>query len=237
MSTRLVVVRHAQASAGEADYDQLSPLGFDQARRLGAWLAAHHPQGFAQVLTGDLRRHRETEATIAQAFRDADLALPEAARDAAFDEFDHHAVLRAFARHGAGADLAALARSGAPPDPRDVYRMLRVALGVWSRGELDDDLHEGWHAFSARATRAAARLGALAPDERPVLVVSSGGLISQLARLALGIPAETSVELNLTLRNSAISEFRVHEGRLLLQSWNALPHLAGAADRALWTYY
>ena len=46
---------------------------------------------------------------------------------------------------------------------------------------------------------------------------------------------QRAVELNLSLRNSAVSEFHPHGPRLRLGSWNALPHLHG--QRELWTYY
>jgi len=42
------------------------------------------------------------------------------------------------------------------------------------------------------------------------------------------------VQLNLSLRNSALSEFHAGPDGLRLASWNALPHLADA--RELWTY-
>ena len=67
------------------------------------------------------------------------------------------------------------------------------------------------------------------------LVLSSGGVISRLAQIALDVPNHRAVELNLALRNSALSEFHPHGGRLRLGSWNALPHLHG--QRELWTYY
>ena len=53
--------------------------------------------------------------------------------------------------------------------------------------------------------------------------------------MALDVPVERAVELNLSLRNSAVSEFHPHGPRLRLGSWNALPHLHG--QRELWTYY
>ena len=65
--------------------------------------------------------------------------------------------------------------------------------------------------------------------------ISSAGVISRLAALALEVPDARAVELNLSLRNSALSEFVNFGGRLRLNTWNALPHLHGARD--LWTYY
>jgi hypothetical protein len=68
-------------------------------------------------------------------------------------------------------------------------------------------------------------------------VVTSGGVMAQLAQYALGGSDDAAVELNLSIRNSALAEFHAADGRLALASWNALPHLAAPDRRTLWTYY
>ena len=58
-----------------------------------------------------------------------------------------------------------------------------------------------------------------------VLMISSGGPISNAVAQVLGAPAQTGIELNLRLRNSAITEFDYTPRRLSLVSFNAVPHL------------
>ena len=60
----LYLVRHGQASFGAADYDRLSALGERQSVRLGAYWRERGVV-FNAVLTGTLRRHRQTWAGIA----------------------------------------------------------------------------------------------------------------------------------------------------------------------------
>ena len=55
------LVRHGQASFGSDNYDQLSPLGHQQARWLGEYFAERDMQ-FDGLITGDLVRHQETGA-------------------------------------------------------------------------------------------------------------------------------------------------------------------------------
>ena len=62
---QLYLVRHAQASFGAADYDQLSTLGERQSLRLGEYFAAKGIV-FEAAITGSLRRHAQTFAGIAQ---------------------------------------------------------------------------------------------------------------------------------------------------------------------------
>lgn len=225
----LLLARHGQASYGAADYDKLSDRGHQQARRLGEWLARGGHR-FEAVVVGGMRRHRETAEGVAEAFAAQGLALPEPVADLGFAEFDHEAVFSTWLRENAGHPVAIASRSGLP---RDVGAMLQAALLAWAQDELPG-LPETWTAFGERVHAAGERLQALAGSGE-ALVLSSGGVISRLAQIALDVPNHRAVELNLALRNSALSEFHPHAGRLRLGSWNALPHLHG--QRELWTYY
>ena len=55
----LYVIRHAQASFGKPDYDQLSRLGFRQASLLEGYLS-HQGVGFEAVFSGAMKRHLDT---------------------------------------------------------------------------------------------------------------------------------------------------------------------------------
>ena len=72
--------------------------------------------------------------------------------------------------------------------------------------------------------------------EGDVLVVSSGGPISTAIGLVLGAPAETTIELNMRIRNSAVSELAFTPQRHTLLTYNTLPHLDRADDAAMITY-
>ena len=58
-------VRHGQASFGTDDYDRLSPLGWQQARWLGRHLSETGHR-YDAVVSGGMRRHRETAQAIAE---------------------------------------------------------------------------------------------------------------------------------------------------------------------------
>jgi len=77
---------------------------------------------------------------------------------------------------------------------------------------------------------------ALAYHEGKVLLVSSGGPISTAAGLLLNLQPMAIIELNLRLRNSAVSEFTALPTRHVLLSWNSLAHL-DHADYAGWVTY
>jgi len=52
----------------------------------------------------------------------------------------------------------------------------------------------------------------------------------------LGAPAETTIELNMRIRNSALTEFAFNPKRHMLLTYNTLPHL-DHADYKDWVSY
>ena len=69
-----------------------------------------------------------------------------------------------------------------------------------------------------------------------VLVVSSGGPIATAVGYVLGASPEATIELNLRIRNSSITEFAFTPKRHMLVSFNAIPHLEHP-DHAKWITY
>jgi broad specificity phosphatase PhoE len=66
-----------------------------------------------------------------------------------------------------------------------------------------------------------------------VLLVSSGGPIATAVAQVLRTSPETSIELNMRMRNSAVTEFSFSLKRHSLVSFNSLPHL-GAPSHKEW---
>jgi broad specificity phosphatase PhoE len=64
-----------------------------------------------------------------------------------------------------------------------------------------------------------------------VLFVSSGGPISTAVGHILGAPAETTIELNLRIRNTSLTELAFTPKRHMLVTYNTLPHLDADAHK------
>lgn len=231
---RIMLLRHAQANWGGADYDQLSERGQAQAAALGDWIAAASPWNLASVWRGRQRRHADTLGAIERACTRAGRALPPATVAAEWDEFDPAALLAAFRAHAP--DHPALAALKHAPTPGEARALLAAVFEAWRLGALDAAVPETWRAFAARIAAARTRVEAESPPGA-VLVVSSGGAIARCAQAALDLTDTRMIELNLGLANSAISECVVRSGRWSLLSWNTLPHLANGAARALASHY
>ena len=210
----LYLVRHGQASFGAADYDQLSPLGREQSQRLGAWFRARGMR-FDVVFTGTLRRHAQTLAGIEAGLQ----ARHEAQALPGLNEYDSQAVVRAIHPGPiAAAGSAALAPA--------FFRLLREGLAQWMAGTTRP---EGMptHADFVAGVVGALDLVRTQHADGSVLLVSSGGPISVALGHVLGLAADATIEINMYLRNSALSELKVSPKRHSLISFNSLPHLDG----------
>ena len=227
------VLRHAQASASAADYDELSTLGHSQAQRVGEYLASHKIK-FDAVYIGALKRHAQTLAGITAAYEQAGLALPAASVLPELNEYDFRGVLNAYKK--------------VYPDDQDIAAgrwlvALKAAMIAWARDQIGSDDLETWAQFHIRVNAAAkriardARLGAdlLATQSGEVLVVTSGGVISLFAQRALGFDDNSIVAMNLALKNTALNEFRVTENSWQLQSFNTMPHCVQPLDSSFHT--
>ncbi|HEY5637530.1 MAG TPA: histidine phosphatase family protein [Burkholderiales bacterium] len=206
------LVRHAQASFGSDDYDRLSELGHRQSRWLGEYFAGRG-LAFDRVITGSMRRHRETLEGIAQALKD----LPTAAVMPGLNEYHADALLDAHA------EATGTPRLDRKADRRTHFRLLREVLHAWVDGTLAGGAHPSFTAFSAGVREGLA--AACARGAERVLVVSSGGPISTALCQVLGAEPGTMVELNLQTRNSGISELRATSRAVACMSFNTVPHL------------
>lgn len=212
----LYLVRHGQASFGAADYDQLSELGERQAERLGAYWA-ERGQGFDAVLTGSLKRHAQTWAGIARGARlDIEpLVWP------GLNEYDSEAVIRAVWPSGREATL------GDPMSPegyRAHFRLLRDGLAQWMAGTVSPEGMPTYTDFVHGITSALDHVRTLHQGQK-VLFVSSGGPISTAVGHVLGLSPDATIDLNMRIRNSAVTEFQFNPRRHTLLTYNTLPHL------------
>ena len=219
----LYLVRHGQASFGADDYDQLSPLGLQQAQRLGAhWLA--HGQRFDTVLMGTLRRHAQTLDGIAQGL--PGLPAPQVLPN--LDEYDSLALIRAI-------HTEPLQKPNTPELYRHHFRLLCDAIAQWMAGVISPQGMPSWEDFSLGVRRVLDQVRRDHADQN-VLLVSSGGPISTAVGEVLGTAPEVTIALNMRIRNSAVTEFSVSPKRLMLQTFNTLPHLHAAEHASLVTH-
>lgn len=212
----LLVIRHGQASFGQDDYDVLSDLGHEQSRAVGALLGEMDwvPD---RLVTGTLKRQKDTLSSMG--FDQA----PE--EHAGFNEYDFGDLLQARFK-GHVPDLV-------KGDRKTHFRALRETVFEWQDAAFDG-ASETFSEFEARTE--AARAFATDTDAKRVLVISSGGVIGQLTRQALGANYRHMMELNLQIKNTAMTRFMFKGDRCSLHEFNATPHFMTPTGAKLLSY-
>jgi len=211
----LYLVRHGQASFGADNYDQLSDLGRRQCVQLGRYVA-DRGLVFDAALSGTLKRHQQTVSGICEGAG----APLETTQWPGLNEYDSHAVIAAIHPEPLG-------RPTTPELYRHHFRLLRQGLLQWMLGKTQPLGMPTWRDFQQGVVDALTHIRQ-SPAQR-VLLVSSGGPIACAIGHVLATPPEATVELNMRLRNSSVTEFAFNSKRHMLQTYNTLPHLDAPA--------
>ncbi len=219
----LYLVRHGQASFGAEDYDKLSELGHRQSVRLGEYFALKGIR-FDAVIAGTLRRHLETLAGIREGLRQPGDHLPWAG----LNEYDSEAVI-------ATVHPEKLQKPSSPEMYRAHFRLLRDGLAQWMAGAASP---RGMPSYPQFVEGVASALDHIKANHHGgnVLIVSSGGPIATAVGLILGVRPEVTIELNLRIRNTSVTEFAFTPKRHMLVSYNAIAHLE-SPEHASWITY
>lgn len=226
--SEIYLVRHAQASFGEGDYDRLSPLGHQQAAWLGEYFRFRELK-FDRVICGDMVRHHQTLDEICVA-----MGLDPADRQAhsQWNEFDFEALVCAYlAEH----PEEQLDRKTAKTS--DFSRLLRKTMYAWAGDELTRDIPETWADFEQRVCSGLSRATSPFEQDSRTLVVSSGGAIAMAIRQVLAAPAEAMIQMNIQARNSSFSHFYFNQDSIHLSGFNHVPHLDHPERRTAVTYF
>ena len=218
----LYLVRHGQASFGADNYDVLSELGRRQTVRLGEYFALKGI-AFEAGFTGTLSRQTTTFDAICEGMA----THLGASRRPGLNEYDSAAVI-------ATVHPGSLEKPSSPEMYRNYFRLLKQGLALWMAGSASPRGMPSYCDFAAGVSDTLDHIRS--SHDGNVLLVSSGGPIATAVGQVLGTNAETTIELNLRIRNSSVTEFAFTPKRHMLLTYNTLPHLNGAEHSHLITY-
>jgi len=237
--SRLLLVRHGQASFLEADYDRLSSRGEEQSRVLGAYWTTRN-QVFHRIATGPRERQRRTAAIVARAYADAGQPFPEIVVMPEFDEYQAEEVVKAVlatlvAEDRGVADLhhAFQAARETAEQHRTFQKMLEALMERWACGEVAAPEVETWPEFCERVNRGLTHFLSRAAKSEQAAIFTSGGPIAVAAQRALHLSARDTLRMSWMSRNCSWTEFLSSGERFTLSAFNAFPHLD---DASLLTY-
>ncbi len=219
----IYLIRHGQASFGTGQYDMLSDTGFAQSRVLGESLKQRTPK-VDLVITGGMRRHRETAETALTAMG----VTAELEIDAGWEEYDHVAILAAYQPRWADQVLMKEEFAQLPNGRQLFQREFANAVARWAGGQHNNDYPESWAGFCARVEQAMHRLRQRLGKSQTVLVFTSGGPVSAVAQRMLHINDANAFRLNWTLANAGITKLIYSSQAIYLSTLNDHAHFEGA---------
>ncbi|GAB3724133.1 histidine phosphatase family protein [Nocardiopsis oceani] len=197
----IYLIRHGKASPEAADYDELSPTGYEQARLLGAELKRRGlPVG--PVVSGSLRRQRQTaDAALAEAGIDTSPAVDER-----WNEYDHLNLLGRY-----------------PIETGSLQQRLDASLASWTAS--GEEGKGSWTSFREGVRAALGDVAASLGKGQTALVFTSAGVIGAACSTLVDTPTSGFIAMNRVVVNGSVSKVVHGRGGTQLLSFNDHAHL------------
>jgi broad specificity phosphatase PhoE len=235
----LFLVRHAQASFLEQNYDKLSRLGEEQARLLGGYWAQRNIV-FDRACVGPRVRQKDTATIMSVEYRKAGLEFPEPLMMPEFNEYQGEAVLELSLPGLLENDQsirnlhAAFQSSSESAGRRATFQKLfQAVISKWVGGAICPLGVETWLEFCGRVNSGIRKFLSAGGHGERVAVFTSGGPIAVAMQRALQLSPENTLRVSWMSQNSSWSEFLYSEERFTLSSFNAHGHIG---DPTMLTY-
>lgn len=229
--SRVFLVRHAQASFLQPNYDQLSPLGERQARLLGEFWARQGLE-FDRVVTGPRVRQTGTASIAGQACQRTGVKFPEPCVMEEFDEYQGESVLDRSLPELLQSDgqIRALHQayqgSGTAVERQvNFQRIFEAVIGKWVDGGITLPDVESWSGFCSRVHQGLTHIISTSERGHRVAIFCSAGPISVAVQRALNLSQQDTLRVAWMVRNCSYSEFLYSGERFSLSTFNSYPHL------------
>jgi broad specificity phosphatase PhoE len=235
----LYLVRHAQASFLQENYDKLSPLGEQQATILGEYWATRKVN-VDRVATGPCLRQKHTAQLVARSYQASNQKFPELQELQEFDEYQAEAVLKRalpelLASDESVANLQAAFKSSTTDSEQRKHfqKLFESVINKWVRAEISPKNVESWQEFKTRVNGALKKFLSQGQRGESVAIFTSGGPIAIAMQTALGLSDESTLGVSWMSQNCSWSEFLYGADLFTLSTFNSRPHLE---DPAMLTY-
>jgi broad specificity phosphatase PhoE len=239
--SKLLMFRHAQASFMQANYDQLSDLGFQQSSVLGEYLASTGVK-MDKIYIGPLVRHHQTFSKVKEAYHKYGIQLPEPIVIQELKEHYAPQILRKIYtelinKHDILQDWHNLGEENAQMEKKYHLKIFHHFTKLWATNQMlidHPEEYEDWQTFRANVKKALEQIVSENGQGTTVGVFTSGGTISAATGHILEMTNEERIiELNGLVKNTSISEYYFSNHHLTLSAFNTIPHLT---DKNLITF-
>ncbi len=204
--SKIILIRHGQASFGAENYDLLSDIGRQQAAALGEYFLEHQIK-FDSIIHGQMSRQTET----AQILSKSKGFSGELVVDSGADEFDSDNLLDYYLPILAAKSDDLYQTIHSPQkwfaDPSDFEFIFRALIRLW-QDDLDCPF-ESWNNFKKRVINLLNRIRNQQGANKKIALITSGGLISVTMQSILGFDNQAFMDMNLTINNASVTEIKI----------------------------
>lgn len=242
-SVKLWLVRHGQASFGQADYDCLSELGEQQSRILGEHFAKAGLR-FDAMYCGQMKRQRDTAKLVIDKQPHPPLPVPTILSE--FNEYDFMSII-----HDQlpvlmdELDLPEDILDNLQADRKTFQKLFNTIYTRWVAGTHNSTDIESYRHYIGRVKKGLSMVVRNSHPGQNIGIFTSGGVINAVMQMALELPDNLATELGWRIRNTSVSLFTAsketatpHGSPFIcrLMSFNSTAHLDLTGNPDLTTY-
>jgi len=228
--SKLYFFRHAQASYGAANYDQLSPKGEEQSALLGKYLVekGYH---FDKIFVGPLERQKHTYQIVADIYKKNNKTFPspipvEGLREHAGPKAMRHALPNLIDEVPQIKKWYAEIEENPKLMKRNSLLTFQYFMDEWALGKIEVPAIQSWEEFRIAVKKGLKTIFENTGSGETIGAFTSGGTISAITAEALHIQDERRVAaMNFSVRNTSFTSFLFSKNQFNLLSFNELPHL------------
>ena len=228
--SKIYFFRHAQASLGADNYDQLSAKGKLQSLELGKYLVSKKKR-FDRVYVGPLKRQQHTFEIVKKVYDENNLFLPKPILEKGLLEHNGHKAMEHM--------LPTLIKTvpfvkesveqiNANPERKKANSLIifQYFLNEWAEGRMNVEGILAWKAFRNEVKKGLNSILNDTGSGENIAAFTSGGTIASVTAESLKIECEKRVvTLNFSHRNTAYTSFFYSKNELNLFEFNQLSHL------------
>lgn len=229
----ILCFRHGQASFASDDYDQLSELGYQQARLLGEYLVKTGVK-FERIFAGTLKRQIQTAEAVVAVYQENAIDLPEIVCDARWNELQTEQQVQVLVPHVIHAmpELESVVEA-AQHDKKAFQKLIRATFDFWIEnphitGDGSTKL-ESWGEASGRVAEVLADTQKLNQRGQRTGVFSSGGILAIVAAQVQGMPPSQVYPLFEKVINCSITRLIHNRQQIELSTFNEYSYLSAMA--------
>ncbi len=234
--SEILMIRHGQASFGEDNYDQLSPVGVRQAKIVARYLSKVRKPSDA-VYCGKMKRQVNTAEELVECYRVIRVAVPEILPSMFFNEYDSLTVWESLIP-GIIQENPSLSKDleQVYSDKKSFQKLFEQVMHRWISGAYDPPGSPKWSDFKKRVRQGLKDIMKRHSSKKQLAIFTSGGPISVAIQLALGISDQKTIEISWQIMNASITRFKYNDRGIALSGFNDIAHLELEHDRQLLTY-